>query len=199
MQIIPKIYRQVIPETVLDTWSTLMTIRYRSSKFMLWFSLSLAMLIPVFAYANPKAGAVAPAATFTSQQNKSLSLTAYHGQKVMLWLFSTWCPSCQAGLGALAQEQQALAAGHVRLIVLENYRNGGYPGPTMQELLNQYASTVKDAPNWTIGNATRELAAVYNAKSYPDIYYLIGADGKIETVGSAPSASMNEILTFARK
>ena len=175
-----------------------MTIRHRLSKFMLWFSLCLAMLIPVFAYANPKAGTVAPTATFTSQ-GKSLSLAAYHGQKVMLWLFSTWCPSCQAGLGALAQEQKTLAAGNVRLIVLENYRNGGYPGPSMQELLNQYARAVKGAPNWTIGNATHELAAVYNAKSYPDIYYLIGADGKIVTVGSAPSASMNEILTFAQK
>ena len=65
--------------------------------------------------------------------------------------------------------------------------------------MNQYADAVKGAPNWTIGNATQKLAAVYNTKSYPDIYYLIGADGKVETVGSAPSASMDQILAFARK
>ena len=175
-----------------------MTIRRRLSKFIFWFSLCLAMLIPVFAYANPKAGTVAPAATFTSQ-GKSLSLAAYHGQKVMLWLFSTWCPSCQAGLAALAQEQKVLAAGRVHLIVLENYRNGGYSGPSMQALMNQYADAVKGAPNWTIGSATQNLAAVYNAKPYPDIYYLIGQDGKIEAVGSAPSANMDQILAFARK
>ena len=161
-------------------------------------ALLLAALIPTFAYANPKTGTTAPAVTFLSQ-GKSLSLNAYHGQKVMLWLFSTWCPSCQAGLAALAQEHKTLAAGGVHLIVLENYRNGGYSGPSMQQLLNQYAGAVKGAPNWTIGAATQELANVYNVKSYPDIYYLIGADGKIETVGSAPSASMNRILTFARK
>ncbi len=161
-------------------------------------TLLVASLTPAFAHADPKVGTAAPAATFLSQ-GKSVSLAAYHGQKVMLWLFSTWCPSCQAGLAALAQEHKTLAAGGVHLIVLENYRNGGYSGPSMQQLLNQYAGAVKGAPNWTIGAATQELANVYNVKSYPDIYYLIGADGKIETVGSAPSASMNRILTFARK
>jgi len=175
-----------------------MTVRHRLSTLILSSSLWLMALTPVFAQADPNAGTVAPAATFTSQ-GKSQSLAAYRGQKVMLWLFSTWCPSCQAGLAALAQEHKTLAAGRVHLIVLENYQNGGYSGPTLQALLNHYASAVKDAPNWTIGNATEKLAAVYNAKAYPDIYYLISADGKIEAVGSAPSASMNEILAFARK
>ncbi len=170
----------------------------RLSASILCLTLLLAALIPTFAYANPKTGTTAPAVTFLSQ-GKSLSLNTYHGQKVMLWLFSTWCPSCQAGLAALAQERKALAAGRVHLIVLENYRNGGYSGPSMQALMNQYAQAAKVAPNWTIGSATQKLAAVYNTKSYPDIYYLIGADGKVETVGSAPSASMDQILAFARK
>ncbi|MDE2091820.1 MAG: redoxin domain-containing protein [Gammaproteobacteria bacterium] len=175
-----------------------MTIPRRLSTLVLISTLLLAALTPAFAHAEPKAGTTAPVATFMSQ-GKSMSLDAYRGQKVMLWLFSTWCPSCQAGLAALAQEQKTLAAGRVHLIVLENYQNGGYSGPSMQDLMNQYASAVKAAPNWTIGNATEKLAAVYNAKAYPDIYYLIGADGKIEAVGSAPSASMNEILAFTRK
>lgn len=175
-----------------------MKIPHRLSTLVLFSTLLLAALPPAFAGAEPKAGTTAPAATFTSQ-GKSMSLDAYRGQKVMLWLFSTWCPSCQAGLAALAQEQKTLAAGRVHLIVLENYQNGGYSGPSMQDLMNQYASAVKGVPNWTIGDATHDLAAVYNAKSYPDIYYLIGADGKIEAVGSAPSANMDEILAFARK
>lgn len=175
-----------------------MPIQRRLFTLVLFSTLLLAGLAPVFAHADPKAGAQAPTAAFLSQ-GKNVSLNAYHGQKVMLWLFSTWCPSCQAGLAALAQEQKTLVAGRVHLIVLENYRNGGYSGPSMQALMNQYADAVKGAPNWTIGNATQKLAAVYNTKSYPDIYYLIGADGKVETVGSAPSASMDQILAFARK
>jgi len=175
-----------------------MTIPRRLSTLVLISTLLLAALTPAFAHAKPKAGTTAPAATFMSQ-GKSVSLAAYHGQKVMLWLFSTWCPSCQAGLAALAQEQKTLATGHVHLIVLENYQNGGYSGPSMQALMNRYASAVKGVPNWTVGAATHEFGALYNAKSYPDIYYLIGPDGRIERVGSAPSASMNEILAFAQK
>ena len=161
-------------------------------------TLVLAALAPVFAHADPSAGSPAPITTFLSH-GRSVSLTTYRGQKVMLWLFSTWCPSCQAGLAALAQKQAALAAGRVHLIVLENYQNGGYSGPSMAKLINQYASAVQHASNWTFGAATRQLASTYNAKAYPDIYYLIGADGKIERVGSAPSASMQEIITFAQK
>ncbi len=161
-------------------------------------ALVLATLTPVSAHANPRAGSTAPAATFLGHGGSG-SLTTYRGQKVMLWLFSTWCPSCHAGLAALAQKQAALAAGRVHLIVLENYRNGGYSGPSMAKLINQYASAVQHASNWTFGAATRQLASIYNAKSYPDIYYLIGGNGKIERVGSAPSASMQEIITFAQK
>lgn len=175
-----------------------MTIPRRLPSWALLFTMVLASLAPVFAHADPKAGAQAPTATFLSR-GKNVSLNAYRGQKVMLWLFSTWCPSCQAGLAALAQEQTALTAGRVHLIVLENYRNGGYSGPSMQTLMNQHARSVESAPNWTIGTATQPFARVYNAKAYPDIYYLIGADGKIEVVGSAPSASMSQILAFARK
>src|SRR5487761_326568 len=110
-----------------------MTIPRRLSTLVLISTLLLAALTPAFAHAKPKAGTTAPAATFMSQ-GKSVSLAAYHGQKVMLWLFSTWCPSCQAGLAACAQEQKTLATGHVHLIVLENYQNGGYSGPSMQAL-----------------------------------------------------------------
>lgn len=175
-----------------------MTIPRRLSTLILVSTVLLATLAPAFARAEPKAGTTAPATTFLSQ-GKNMSLAAYHGQKVMLWLFSTWCPSCQAGLAALAQEQETLAAGRVHLVVLENYQNGGYSGPSMSKLVDRYASAVKGVPNWTFGDVTQKLAAVYNGKSYPDIYYLIGADGKIEVVGSAPSANMGQILAFARK
>lgn len=173
-----------------------MTMTRRLSTLALSSALLLVAVLPTFAHANPKTGATAPAVMFLSQ-GKTLSLNAYHGQKVMLWLFSTWCPSCQAGLAALAQQQKTLAAGHVQLVVLENYQNGGYSGPSLQALMHQYADTVSGAPNWTIGSATQKLAAVYNTKSYPDIYYLIGKDGKIESIGSAPSANMDQILAFA--
>lgn len=160
--------------------------------------LGLAALRSTPAHAQTRIGQPAPVATFMSA-GKAIPLTTYRGHKTMVWLFSTWCPSCSAGLAALAKEQAALKAGGVQVVVLENYQNGGYTGPSMAQLMTQRAGAVKSARNWIVGAATQQLASVYNPKNYPDIYYLIGADGKITDIGSAPSASMQKILAFAQK
>ena len=149
------------------------------------------------AYANPRVGTQAPATVFLSHGRK-VSLASFHGQKVMLWLFSTWCPSCQAGLPLLARDEPRFAAEHLHLVILENYRNGGYSGPSLQSLMNRYARVAAHATNWTVGRATRATAAAYNSESYPDIFYLIRPDGTIERVSSAPSAHLRMILDFAR-
>ena len=149
------------------------------------------------AYANPRVGTQAPATVFLSQ-GRTVSLTAFHGQKVMLWLFSTWCPSCQAGLPLLARDEPQFAAEHLHLVILENYRNGGYSGPSLRSLMNRYARVAAHATNWTVGRATRATAAAYNSESYPDIFYLIRPNGTIERVSSAPSAHLRMILDFAR-
>lgn len=172
----------------------------RSSIFAITLGLVLgvAALQPIPALAAAHTGQPAPSATFTSA-DKVISLTTYRAHKTMVWLFSTWCPSCSAGLRALAKEQAALKAGGVQVVVLENYQNGGYTEPTMAQLMTQRARAVKSARNWTVGVAMQQLASVYNPKNYPDIYYLIGTDGKITDIGSAPSASMQKILAFAQK
>ena len=152
-------------------------------------------LLPAYAY--PRVGTQAPATAFLSHGRK-VSLASFHGQKVMLWLFSTWCPSCQAGLPVLARYEPQFAADHLRLVILENYRDGGYPGPALQLLMNRYARAAAHAPNWTVGHATRATAVTYNPQSYPDIFFLIRPDGTIERVSSAPSAHLQMILDFAR-
>ncbi|EQD52015.1 alkyl hydroperoxide reductase/ Thiol specific antioxidant/ Mal allergen [mine drainage metagenome] len=164
---------------------------------MLSLALVLTLLAPVRSVAAPRAGSAAPNALFLSQ-GRHVPLAAFHGKKVMLWLFSTWCPSCQAGLRLLARKESILQTGHVHLVVLENDHNGGYPGPSMQELMNRYARLAQHMPNWTVGQATRAFARIYNPKSYPDIYYLIRRNGEIEAVGSAPSAHLEAIEQFAR-
>lgn len=147
--------------------------------------------------AAPAPGDQAPEAHFTTLGGKTLSLADFRSHKLMLWLFSTWCPSCQAGLQALAEQRAALGKGKLRLVVLQNYRNGGYGGPSMNALIERYAANVKGAANWTFGAATAELQSRYNPKSYPDVYYLIDAHGKVRYVGSAPAASLDRILKFA--
>jgi thiol-disulfide isomerase/thioredoxin len=149
-----------------------------------------------FAHTPLRAGMHAPQAVFRSGK-RPVSLAAYHGKKVMLWLFSTWCPSCRAGLKTLPHEQTRFLAGHLHLIILENYENGGYPGPSLATMRNRYAKEIRGQPNWTFGHATRRLAALYNPKSYPDIFYLIHRNGIIQTVSSAPTAHLDTILDFA--
>jgi thiol-disulfide isomerase/thioredoxin len=149
-----------------------------------------------FAHGHPQAGTRAPDAVFLSG-GRRISLVAYHGKKVMLWLFSTWCPSCRAGLETLPHDQKRFLAGHLHLIILENYKNGGYPGPSLKKMKNRYAKGIQGASNWSFGHATRSLASLYNPQSYPDIFYLIRRDGTIRTVESAPTAHLATILHFA--
>ncbi|MHB8424018.1 MAG: redoxin family protein [Gammaproteobacteria bacterium] len=164
------------------------------SAYMLTGILTLAILVPVQAAALAK-GATVPAASFLAA-GKPVSVGAYRGHKVILWMFSTWCPTCEASASALAAEQAVLARYGVRVLVLENYKNGGYPGPSIEAFARDHAPDVVHARNWTFGNATRTFAARYNGKGYADIYYLIGADGVIKQVSSAPSATMDTILKF---
>lgn len=165
------------------------------------FSLAVTLAVgtalsPGASAASPARTQLAPNASFTVG-GQPRSIAAYRGNKALLWLFSTWCPSCQVGLAALAKEQSRLVRSGLRVIVLENYKNGGYPGPAMSDLISRQAKAVLHAPNWTFGHATAELAAAYNPRSYPDVYYFIRADGTLAGYGSAPSATMAQILEFA--
>ena len=53
------------------------------------------------------------------------------------------------------------------------------------------------AQNWTLAEATQEVAQKYNSKGYPDIYYLISPEGKIVNVAGSPGAHMKKIIDFA--
>jgi thiol-disulfide isomerase/thioredoxin len=144
-----------------------------------------------------RAGERAPALSFRSG-SRLLNLRAWRGKKVLLWVFSTWCPSCRVGLHALARKEAVLRADRLSLVVLENYGDGGYQGPALGTVVARHAPAMTRAPNWTFGHATRAFANVYNPRSYPDVFYLIRPDGTIARVSSAPGAHLGMILRFAR-
>lgn len=163
----------------------------------LLIGLAVALALSPAAESAPLArGMPAPNASFVVAGTHR-TISAYRGHRTLLWLFSTWCPSCQVGLAALAKEQPRLAQAGLHVIVLENYKDGGFAGPAMSDLITRRAKSVRHAPNWTFGRATRELAAAYNPRSYPDVYFFIRADGTLAGSGSAPSATMAKILEFA--
>lgn len=139
----------------------------------------------------------APNAWFTVPAGRD-SIAQFKGRKVMLWLLSTWCSSCQEGLRVLAREQPALQRAGLTVIVVENYRNGGYGGAPIASFVERYGASVQHAPNWVFGSAPRSFRSLYNPRNFPDIYYLIDQRGVVRVIDAAPSATLQKILAFAR-
>jgi thiol-disulfide isomerase/thioredoxin len=138
----------------------------------------------------------APDAPFESQA-RQYSIAEFKGHKVMLWLLSTWCPSCSVGMQALVEKQPQLQQAGLTILALKNYQNGGYPGPSMDAFVEQFGGSLRQAPNWIFGDASQKLAAEYNARNYPDIYFLIDEQGMVQAVNGAPSATLDTIMSFA--
>lgn len=115
----------------------------------------------------------------------------------MLWLLSTWCPSCAAGLDALAEKQPQLEEAGLTVLALRNHKNGGFPGPSITEFMQEYGSSLAQAPNWVLGEASPEMAKRYNPRNYPDVYFLIDEEGMVQAVSTAPAATLDRIMRFA--
>ncbi len=124
------------------------------------------------------------------------SLSEYRGKKIMLWFFSTWCHSCAAGVKALADENKTLQKAQLTILALRNYQNNGYPGATAEDFIAHYSPSEKN--NWLIGEASKAMDTSYNARHYPDIYFLIDEQGNIQEQGTAPAVFMQKIISFAQ-
>ena len=157
------------------------------------------LLLGLGAFITAYAGTVplAPAAPFTTTSGQALSTTSLKGRPTLLWLLSTWCGSCAAGLQTLAQHADRLQKVGLRVVVLRNYRNDGYPGMRITEFARKVLPHFTPPKNWVLGQASRQLGERYNARHYPDVYFLIDAKGRIRAVDSAPSATFSRILAFA--
>ncbi len=63
----------------------------------------------------PAAGHMAPPGTFTTLTGQRLDVASLRGHPTLLWFVSTWCPSCQAGTQAMAQNLAKLVADGVHV------------------------------------------------------------------------------------
>jgi len=145
--------------------------------------------------AAPGLPALAPAAKFETGAG-TRSLAEFRGRKVMLWMYSTWCSSCAAGLDALEAHQRSLKRAGVEVIALQNFQNGGYPGPSPRKFVERFARALLAAPNWIFGTVPEAMAKRYNPRRYPDIYFLIDEQGMVRAIEGAPGATMDQILRF---
>jgi thiol-disulfide isomerase/thioredoxin len=137
----------------------------------------------------------APLASFISR-GRTISLGSYKGHPIMLWQVATWCGSCRAGLRVFAQNQTMIDKTNVRVIVLRDYKNGGYPGIGITKFATQAAPSLMGDPHFIFGDDTKALYTLYNPHHYVDVYDLISKNRKITTVSSTPSATFGKIKAF---
>ncbi|MGH7071731.1 MAG: oxidoreductase [Acetobacteraceae bacterium] len=145
--------------------------------------------------ASPPGHRVAPDAPFLVQ-GKQVYLQSYKGHKLMVWQVTTWCPSCRAGLQVMAENKALIDKSDLRVLVLEDYKNGGYAGDSMETFVRKSAPALLNDPHFIIGEDTETLFRLYNPHHYIDVYQLITANGHIAVVSSAPSASFDKIKNF---
>ncbi len=117
----------------------------------------------------------------------------------MLWLFTTWCDTCQAGLDAIAGHLAEVNQTGLQVLSLQLYNNLGYGGAPVAEFARAFASKGRSSPHWVWGEASQQGSYTYDPRGYPDVYFLISKDGVIRAVSSAPNVTMAQILAFARQ
>lgn len=126
------------------------------------------------------------------------SLAEYKGQRVMLWLFSTWCHTCIASVKKMQEKQVVWEKTGIVILAIRNHKNGGYPGLDMSAFLQKIAPQIKSLDNWVTGEASAEMDQLLNAKKFPDIYFLIDEKGLVQVVSTAPTVTMDKILRFSQ-
>ncbi len=143
-------------------------------------------------------GEKAPEVIFTTLNGKTMKLSQFEGKPVMFWLIATWCPTCKAGASVLNERISEIEKYNLQIITLKIYNNLGYPGPSIDEFAKEWAGKGFGHPNWVWTEASKETSFIYDPKGFPDIYYLIDKQGIIQAKDTAPSATINKIIEFAK-
>ena len=139
----------------------------------------------------------APDVRFVSG-TKTHALKEYKGHKAMLWLFSTWCHTCVASIRMMQEKQVVWKKTGLVILAVRNFNNDGSPGLDMPAFIQKFAPLLAKEKNWVAGEATAEMDRQFNARNFPDIYFLIDEKGFVQVVSTAPTATINKILNFAR-
>lgn len=139
----------------------------------------------------------APDAPF-GVDGKNVALKTYLGHPLVVWEVTTWCGSCKAGLKILEQHQAEIDKSDVTFLVLRDYKDGGYPGPSMHKFAKQVAPSLLNDPHFIIGSDTKALFDLYNPHHYVDVYQIIAPDGHIAVISSDIPVTFDKIANFIK-
>ncbi|TAM57669.1 redoxin domain-containing protein [bacterium] len=174
----------------------------RQSWFLGFVTLALAFALPSSWAAGSAAtealapGSSAPSLAYRLIDGKTLTPSELRGHPYVLWLMATWCSSCQGGTAVVAQHIGELRARGVYVVQVEVAHDLGYPGPPLASF-QKAVGMAAAAPNWYWGQLTEAQMRQLDPHAYPDIYYLVDAQGQIVAVDGAPAATWSRIARFA--
>ncbi len=149
-----------------------------------------------------KPGTTAPPFTLKTPQGQTVSLSDFHGHPLLLEIFATWCPHCQAEaphLRALANQLQPKGARFVSIngdsetapSVFAFHRYFGLPYPALLD------------PGHPTGSFTRSggagpVSSAYQLRAFPT-FYVITPSGKVywASDGEQPDALLRQKLLAA--
>jgi peroxiredoxin len=145
-------------------------------------------------------GTRAPAFSLKTPQGQTVSLSDYRGKAVLLELFATWCPHCQAEAPHLARLARALAPKGVQFIsvngdsedaasVFAFHRYFALPYPALLDY--------QGAPGGSFSRLgpAGPVSKAYRLQSFPT-FYVIKPDGTIAwgAQGEQPDALLKQKL-----
>lgn len=150
-----------------------------------------------------KPGTVAPGFTLKTPQRQTVSLSDYRGKAVLLELFATWCPHCQAEAPHLRRLALALGTGHYGFVsvdadsedpasVFAYHRYFGLPFPA---LLDRSGTP---QGSYTQSGGLGRVATEYGVGAYPTLY-VIDPRGRVvwASDGEQPDAFLRKTLVAA--
>lgn len=129
---------------------------------------------------------------------KNVELKAYLGHPLVVWEVTTWCGSCRAGLKILEEHQAEIDKSDVTFLILRDYKDGGYPGPSMHKFVEKVAPKLLNDSHFVIGSDTKTLFDLYNPHHYVDVYQVIASDGHIAVVSSDIPVTFDKLANFIK-
>jgi peroxiredoxin len=147
-------------------------------------------------------GTTAPPFTLKTPEGESVSLADYRGKAVLLELFATWCPHCQAEAPHLERLAQGLDPAKQAILSIDGssgdaasvfafHRYFGLSYPALLDPSGQPGSFSEPGPPGPV-------ATSYKLENFPT-FYVIGPDGAItwSSDGEQPDAMLRQQLDRA--
>lgn len=125
----------------------------------------------------PTTGHPVPAFTYRLLNGSRLAPKALKGHPYVLWMVASWCSSCQTGSTVVGDHIAALRSRGVRVVEMRLANDLGAPGPGLREFQKAVGANATSS-NWYWGELTQAQSAVLDPKGYPDLYYLVNANGR---------------------